>query len=76
MVTLVRLAWPGAKEDGQGKVPPGTAERSQKEEQVGKRHDWIKTCPELLKDISRGGCDHPVYELLKGMKAPPAPMES
>jgi hypothetical protein len=37
LVILVRLAWPGAKEDGQGKVPPGTAERSQKEEQVGKR---------------------------------------
>lgn len=57
MVAKVRLTWPEAKEDGQGKAPPGTAEKSQKEEQVEKwkplrkRHDWIETCLELLKHL-------------------------
>lgn len=59
MVAMARLTWPEAKEDGQGKAPPGTAEKSQKEEQVGKRkplgkrHDWIETCLQLLKHTSK-----------------------
>lgn len=51
------------------KAPLGTAEKNQKEEQVGKwkplgkRCDWIDTCLELLKHTSRVGCGHPCLSM-------------